>query len=86
MLEGNFNDVNSHYVQEVNGDLRIADLRNAIQTHLDLLAIKLGLGDQYFKFEQNNATKTATEVISEHSDLYRTIKKQILFLVIGTKI
>jgi A118 family predicted phage portal protein len=75
LLEGNFNDANSHYVQEVNGDLRIADLRNAIQTHLDLLAIKLGLGDQYFKFEQNNATKTATEVISENSDLYRTIKK-----------
>ena len=74
LLEGNFNDSNSHYVQEVNGDLRIADLRNAIQTHLDLLAIKLGLGDQYFKFEQNNATKTATSN-KRDSDLYRTIKK-----------
>ena len=75
LLEGNFNDVNSHYVQEVNGELRVEELRNAIQTHLDLLAIKLGLGEQYFKFEQNNATKTATEVISENSDLFRTIKK-----------
>ena len=47
----------------------------AIQTNLDLLSIKLGLGDEYFKFEQNVAAKTATEVISESSDLYRTIQK-----------
>ena len=37
--------------------------------------MKLGLKDQYFKFENNLTPKTATEVISENSDLFRTIKK-----------
>ncbi|MBR0183693.1 MAG: hypothetical protein IJQ10_00790 [Clostridia bacterium] len=37
--------------------------------------MKLGLGDQYFKFENSLTPKTATEVISENSDLFRTIKK-----------
>ena len=50
-------------------------MKNAIQTNLDLLSMKLGLGDQYFKFENNLTPKTATEVISENSDLFRTIKK-----------
>ncbi len=50
-------------------------MKNAIQTNLDLLSMKLGLGDQYFKFENSLTPKTATEVISENSDLFRTIKK-----------
>lgn len=37
--------------------------------------MKLGLGGNYFKFDQNSVTKIATEVISENSELFRTIKK-----------
>lgn len=40
-----------------------------------MISMKLGLKDQYFKFENNLTPKTATEVISENSDLFRTIKK-----------
>ena len=75
ILDSNFSDNKPNYVQEINSQLRIEELKNAIQTNLDLLSMKLGLGDQYFKFENNLTPKTATEVISENSDLFRTIKK-----------
>lgn len=75
ILDSNFSENKANYVQEVNGQLRITELRNAIQTNLDLLSNKLGLGDQYFKFDVGSVSKTATEVISENSDLFRTIKK-----------
>ena len=75
ILDSNFSDNKPSYVQEINGQLRIEELKNAIQTNLDLLSMKLGLGDQYFKFENNLTPKTATEVISENSDLFKKKKK-----------
>ena len=75
ILNNNFSENKTNYVQEVNGNLRIEELKNAIQTNLDLFSTKLGLGDQYFKFDGGVTPKTATEVISENSDLFRTIKK-----------
>ncbi len=75
ILDGNFSDNKNNYVQEVNGQLRVAELREAIQTNLNLLSTKLGMGNNYFKFDNNMVSKTATEVISENSDLFRTIKK-----------
>ena len=75
ILEGDFDDKKGKYVQEVNGELRVTALSEALQTHLDLLAVKLGLGGNYFKFEQKLVPKTATEVISENNDLARTIGK-----------
>lgn len=75
ILDSNFSENKQNYVQEVNGQLRIEELKKAIQTNLDLLSVKLGLGDQYFKFDGGNVSKTATEVISENSDLFRTISK-----------
>lgn len=80
ILDGNFSDNKANYVQEVNGELRVTDLNNAIQMNLNLLSTKLGLGDQYFKFENGVAVKTSTEVISENSDLFRTIKKHEVIL------
>ena len=75
ILDGNFSDNKNNYVQEVNGQLRVTELSNALQTNLNLLSTKLGMGNNYFKFDNNVVSKTATEVISENSDLFRTIKK-----------
>ena len=75
ILDVNFSDNKANYVQEVNGELRVTDLSNALQTNLNLLSTKLGMGNNYFKFDNNVVSKTATEVISENSDLFRTIKK-----------
>lgn len=75
ILDGNFSENKANYVQEVNGELRVTDLRNALRTDLEMLAMKLGLDGDYFNFEQGLTTKTATEVISENNKTFRTIKK-----------
>ena len=52
---------------------------NAINVELDYLSSKCGLGENYFKFD-GSAVATATQVISENSTLYRTIKKHEILL------
>lgn len=51
----------------------------AINVELDYLSSKCGLGENYFKFD-GSAVATATQVISENSTLYRTIKKHEILL------
>lgn len=70
------------YVQEVNGALRIEELKLALQTNLDILSSKLGLGSSYYKIGNgsNSFMKTATEVVSSNSDLYRTINKHCILI------
>ena len=78
----NNGDNKNKYVQEVNGELRINELRLALQTNLEVLSNNLGLGKDYFHLgnDYKYGLKTATEVISSNSDLYRTIHKhEILF-------
>lgn len=76
------NEEKKTYVQEVNGSLRIQELKLALQTNLDILSSKLGLGSAYFKVGNgdNAFIKTATEVISSNSDLYRTISKHCILI------
>lgn len=65
-------------IEEYNPELRVEDNRLAITTGRELLGSRCGLGAVYFSLESASgvaATKTATEVISEDSDLYRNVKK-----------
>lgn len=82
LLDNNNDQDKNKYVQEVNGQLRINELRLALQTNLELLASKLGFGQNYFKMDNfyHNNTRTATEVISSNSDLYRTVHKHEVLL------
>jgi A118 family predicted phage portal protein len=80
-LDAKFDDNSAgRYVQEINGQLRVDELTKAIQMHLNLLSMKLGLGDNYYKFDGNIVSKTATEVVSENSDLFRTLQKHKIIL------
>lgn len=74
LLEGNFSNDNK-YVQEVNGDLRINELSLALQTNLEILSMKLGLGRDYYRLGETGVERTATEVVAANSDLFRTIHK-----------
>lgn len=82
LLDSNNDQDKNKYVQEVNGQLRINELRLALQTNLELLASKLGFGQNYFKMDNfyHNNIRTATEVISSNSDLYRTVHKHEVLL------
>lgn len=78
----NDNENKNKYVQEVNGELRVDELRLALQTNLEILSNILGLGKDYFHLGNDfkYGLKTATEVVSSNSDLYRTIHKHEILI------
>lgn len=58
-------------VKDINFELRTEEHINAINTELNYLSAGVGLGTGFYKFD-SDGVKTATEVISENSDTYRT--------------
>lgn len=61
-------------ITETNGQLRVEAHTAGLNKNLDVLSFKCGLGKDRYRFE-NPGVKTATEVISEDSDLYRNLRK-----------
>lgn len=61
-------------IQHSSEELRTDKLQEDVQFQLNILSSKVGFGQQRYKFNQGQI-QTATEVISENSDMYRTIKK-----------
>ena len=66
-------------INEMNGELRYDAYIKGINHELDLLSMKCGLGESFYKFDGSNVA-TATQVISENSTLYRNIKKHEILL------
>lgn len=66
-------------ITESNMTLRVADHRMALQDSLDILSEKCGFGRGYYKFDADNV-RTATEIISQNSQLYRKIRKDEILL------
>ena len=64
---------------ESNMALRAEEHNKGINDFLNILSLKCGFGTEHYKFENGNIT-TATQVISENSDMYRTIKKHEIVL------
>lgn len=66
-------------IREINMELRTDAHEKAINDDLNYLSLKCGFGTERYKFEGGQA-KTATEVISENSDMYRMLKKHEIIL------
>lgn len=66
-------------MHEVNMTLRVTEHEQAINNDLNLLSFKCGFGTQYYRFERGSVM-TATQVISENSDMYRTVRKHEIIL------
>lgn len=66
-------------IMESNMELRVEQHSKAINDDLNYLSVKCGFGTERYKFDNGNIT-TATQVISENSDMYRTIKKHEIIL------
>ena len=66
-------------IVESNMELRSDEHNKALNDGLNILSIKTGFGPKHYKFEQGNVT-TATQVISENSDMFRTLKKHEIIL------
>lgn len=56
---------------EIRADAHLTGIR----TSLNVLSFKCGLGTGRYDFDRASGVKTATEVISEHSDLYQSMVK-----------
>lgn len=59
---------------EVDMTIRAADHEQGLNKALDLMSLKCGMGTGRYKFE-SGGVKTATEVISDKSDLYQNLQK-----------
>lgn len=66
-------------INDYTPDLRFTELKEALQFQLNLLSEKIGMGTNRYEFS-GSGVKTATEVISENSDLYQTMRKHQLIL------
>lgn len=72
-------DKSENKIQEHNMELRADAHEAGIQTMLNLVSWKTGSGGKRYVF-RDGQVKTATEVISANSDLYRNLKKHELAL------
>lgn len=61
-------------IKEINMELRAEPHEKALQRSINLLSSKAGLGNDRYNYDKSGL-KTATEVISEKSDLYQNLKK-----------
>lgn len=66
-------------IHEMNMELRADQHSKGINDGLNYLSFKCGFGTERYKFD-GSGVKTATEVISENSDMYRTLKKHEIIL------
>ena len=61
-------------IQPVDMALRVGDHATALQTQLNILSQAVGFGSNGFKWEEGSMS-TATQIISQNSELFRTLKK-----------
>ena len=73
-------DGDKNRIEEFNMALRYEAHEAGFQTALNALSIKVGMGRDRYAFKDGVAIKTATEVISEKSDLYQALCKHELLL------
>lgn len=66
-------------IETVDMDLRADAHEKAINDNLNILSMKCGFGQNHYRFE-NGSIQTATQVISENSDMFRAINKHELIL------
>lgn len=71
-------------VEPIVPSLRTQQLSIGLQDQLNILASKCGLGERFYRLDGGNVS-TATQVISENSNLFRTIKKHEIVLEAALK-
>ena len=65
------NGMENQPVKDIDMSLRTQEHIDAINTDLNWLSSNIGLGNNFYKFD-NSGLKTATEVMSENADAFRT--------------
>lgn len=68
------NDTDALKIQDNTVSLRVTEHEQAINAFLSMLCLQVGFSAGTFTFDKASGIKTATEVISENSKTYKTIK------------
>lgn len=71
-------DTDNLKIQDNSVELRVDEHERAINAFLSILCLQVGFSAGTFTFDRAQGLKTATEVISENSKTYKTIKAQQL--------
>ena len=66
-------------IHELNMTLRTGEMNGGMQDMLNVLSAKCGFGEKHYKFD-GGSVATATQIVSENSELFRTIKKHEIIL------
>lgn len=66
-------------IVEINMEIRADAHEKGINDNLNMLSMKCGFGQNHYKFE-NGSVQTATQVISENSDMFRSVNKHEIIL------
>ena len=66
-------------VEPISPQLRTQQLNIGLQDQINILSSKCGFGETYYRFS-GDSIATATQVISENSTMFRTIKKHEIVL------
>lgn len=66
-------------IQPIDMQLRTAEHQNGVQDQLNLLSAKCGFGEEHYKFDHGSVS-TATQIVSENSTLFRSVKKHEIVL------
>lgn len=66
-------------IKEIDMKIRATEHELGIQRSLDILSLKAGMGTGRYKFD-SSGLKTATEVISDKSDLYQNRQKNAIII------
>lgn len=66
-------------MEQVDMKLRTAEFNAGMQDMLNVLSSKCGFGEAHYKFDRGSIA-TATQIVSENSTLFRTIKKHEIIL------
>ena len=67
-------DPDSLKIQDNSVELRVEEHINAINAFLNIFCLQVGLSAGTFSFDAKGGLKTATEVVSENSKTYKTVK------------
>lgn len=70
---------NGSVMEQVDMTLRTQEFNAGMQDMLNMLSSKCGFGENHYKFDRGSIA-TATQIVSENSTLFRTIKKHELIL------
>lgn len=66
-------------IQPIDMSLRTVEHNTGLQDALNMLSSKCGFGERHYRFDSGNVS-TATQIISENSEMFRTIKKHEIVL------